>query len=53
VLCREVPLANALRLWLAAVEVHIASLQRVGAALRAARRPEPNLVKTISGGYAP
>ena len=41
VLCRETSLADALRLRLAAVEAHIASLQRVGAALRAALRSEP------------
>jgi DNA-binding transcriptional MerR regulator len=42
VLSREMPLADALRLRLAAVDAHIASLQRVGAALRAALRGEPN-----------
>jgi DNA-binding transcriptional MerR regulator len=42
VLHRETSLADALRLRLAAVEAHIASLQRVGAALRAALRSEPN-----------
>jgi DNA-binding transcriptional MerR regulator len=41
VLSREMPLAHALRLQLAAVETHAASLQRVGAALRAALRAEP------------
>jgi DNA-binding transcriptional MerR regulator len=41
VLSREMPLADALRLQLAAVEAHVASLQRVGAALRAALRAEP------------
>jgi DNA-binding transcriptional MerR regulator len=39
---RETSLADALRLRLAAVEAHVASLQRVGAALRAALRSEPN-----------
>jgi DNA-binding transcriptional MerR regulator len=42
VLRRETSLADALRLRLAAVEAHIASLQRIGAALRAALRSEPN-----------
>jgi DNA-binding transcriptional MerR regulator len=42
VLRREISLADALRLRLAAVEAHVASLQRVGAALRAALRSEPN-----------
>src|SRR5262245_18580124 len=42
VLNREMPLADALRLRLAAVEAHIASLQRVGAALRAALQGEPS-----------
>jgi DNA-binding transcriptional MerR regulator len=42
ILRRETSLADALRLRLAAVEAHIASLQRVGAALRAALRVEPN-----------
>jgi DNA-binding transcriptional MerR regulator len=42
VLCREMALADALRLQLAAVEAHIASLLRVGAALRAALRAEPS-----------
>ena len=42
VLRRETSLADALRLRLVAVEAHIASLQRVGAALRAALRSEPN-----------
>jgi DNA-binding transcriptional MerR regulator len=42
VLCREMSLADALRLRLAAVEAHVASLQRVGAALRASLRAEPN-----------
>jgi hypothetical protein len=42
VLRRETSLADALRLRLAAVEAHVASLQRVGAALRAALRSTPN-----------
>jgi DNA-binding transcriptional MerR regulator len=42
VLHRETSLADALRLRLAAIEAHIASLQRIGAALRAALRSEPN-----------
>jgi DNA-binding transcriptional MerR regulator len=42
VLGREMPLADALRLQLAAVEAHVASLQRVSAALRAALRTEPS-----------
>jgi DNA-binding transcriptional MerR regulator len=42
VLCREMALADALRLQLAAIEAHVASLQRVGAALRAALRAEPS-----------
>jgi DNA-binding transcriptional MerR regulator len=42
VLNREMPLVEALRLQLAAVEAHAASLQRVAAALRAALRAEPN-----------
>jgi DNA-binding transcriptional MerR regulator len=42
VLHRETSLADALRLRLAAVEAHVASLQRIGAALRAALRSEPN-----------
>lgn len=42
ILRRETSLADALRLRLVAVEAHIASLQRVGAALRAALRSEPN-----------
>lgn len=42
VLRRETSLADALRLRLAAVEAHVASLQRVGAALRAALRSEPD-----------
>jgi DNA-binding transcriptional MerR regulator len=42
VLCREMSLADALRLQLAAVEAHVASLQRVSAALRAALRTEPS-----------
>jgi DNA-binding transcriptional MerR regulator len=42
VLCHEMSLADTLRLRLAAVEVHVASLQRVGAALRAALRAEPS-----------
>lgn len=42
VLGREITLADALRLRLAAVEAHVASLQRVGAALRAALRSEPD-----------
>ncbi|WP_394846212.1 MerR family transcriptional regulator [Pendulispora brunnea] len=42
VLQREASLADALRLRLAAVEAHIASLQRIGAALRAALRSEPS-----------
>jgi DNA-binding transcriptional MerR regulator len=42
VLCREMALADALRLQLAAVELHVASLQRIGAALRAALRAEPS-----------
>lgn len=42
VLRRETSLADALRLRLAAVEAHVASLQRIGAALRAALRSEPN-----------
>jgi DNA-binding transcriptional MerR regulator len=42
VLCREMALADALRLQLAAAELHVASLQRVGAALRAALRAEPS-----------
>jgi DNA-binding transcriptional MerR regulator len=41
VLRRETSLADALRLRLAAVEAHVASLQRVAAALRAALRSEP------------
>jgi len=41
VLQREASLADALRLRLAAVEAHIASLQRIGATLRAALRSEP------------
>ncbi len=42
ILRRETSLSDALRLRLAAVEAHVASLQRVGAALRAALRSEPN-----------
>lgn len=42
VLRRETSLAEALRLRLAAVEAHVASLQRIGAALRAALRSEPS-----------
>jgi hypothetical protein len=42
VLRRETSLADALRLRLAAVEAHVASLQRIGAALPAALRSEPN-----------
>jgi DNA-binding transcriptional MerR regulator len=42
VLRRETSLADALRLRLAAVEAHVASLQRIAAALRAALRSEPN-----------
>jgi DNA-binding transcriptional MerR regulator len=42
VLHRETSLADALRLRLVAVEAHIASLQRIRAALRAALRSEPN-----------
>jgi DNA-binding transcriptional MerR regulator len=42
VLSREMSLADALRLQLAAIEAHVASLQRVSAALRAALRAEPN-----------
>jgi len=42
VLRRDLSLADALRLRLAAVEAHAASLQRVAAALRAALRSEPN-----------
>ncbi|MGA2451060.1 MAG: MerR family transcriptional regulator [Polyangiaceae bacterium] len=42
VLRRETSFAEALRLRLAAIEVHVASLQRIGAALRAALRSEPN-----------
>jgi len=42
VLLHEMSLADALRLRLAAVEAHVASLQRVGAALRAALRAEPS-----------
>jgi DNA-binding transcriptional MerR regulator len=42
VLRRETSLADALRLRLVAVEAHIASLQRIGAALRAALRSEPD-----------
>jgi DNA-binding transcriptional MerR regulator len=42
VLSREMSLADALRLRLAAIEAHVASLQRVSAALRAALRAEPN-----------
>jgi DNA-binding transcriptional MerR regulator len=42
VLSRDMSLADALRLRLAAIEAHVASLQRVGAALRAALRAEPN-----------
>jgi DNA-binding transcriptional MerR regulator len=42
VLRRETSLADALRFRLAAVEAHIASLQRIGAALRAALRSEPD-----------
>jgi DNA-binding transcriptional MerR regulator len=42
VLRRETSLADALRLRLAAVETHVASLQRIAAALRAALRSEPN-----------
>jgi DNA-binding transcriptional MerR regulator len=42
VLRRETSLADALRLRLAAVEAHVASLQRIGAALRAALRSEPD-----------
>ncbi|HEX7667316.1 MAG TPA: MerR family transcriptional regulator, partial [Polyangiaceae bacterium] len=41
VLRREMSLAEALTLRLAAIEAHVASLQRVGAALRAALRSEP------------
>lgn len=42
VLRQDLSLADALRLHLAAVEAHAASLQRVAAALRAALRAEPN-----------
>jgi DNA-binding transcriptional MerR regulator len=42
VLRRETSLADAIRLRLAAVEAHVASLQRVAAALRAALRSEPD-----------
>ena len=42
VLGRETSLADALRLRLTAVEAHLASLQRIAAALRAALRSEPN-----------
>jgi DNA-binding transcriptional MerR regulator len=42
VLLREMSLADALRLRLAAVEAHVASLQRVSAALRAALRIHPS-----------
>jgi hypothetical protein len=42
VLRRETSLADALRLRLAAVEAHVASLQRIGGALRAALRSEPD-----------
>lgn len=42
VLRREMSLAEALRLQLAAVEAHAASLQRVAAALRAALRGDPD-----------
>ena len=42
VLRREMSLADALRLRLAAVEAHVVSLQQVGAALRAALRSEPD-----------
>jgi DNA-binding transcriptional MerR regulator len=42
VLCREMPLADALRLQLATIETHVASLQRISAALRAALRMEPS-----------
>jgi DNA-binding transcriptional MerR regulator len=42
VLRRETSLADVLRLRLAAVEAHVASLQRIAAALRAALRSEPN-----------
>jgi DNA-binding transcriptional MerR regulator len=42
VLRRETSLADALRLRLVAVEAHVASLQRIGAALRAALRSEPD-----------
>src|SRR3954465_10855487 len=42
VLRNDLSLADALRLQLAAVEAHVASLQRVAAALRAALRGDPN-----------
>jgi DNA-binding transcriptional MerR regulator len=42
ILARDLPLAAALRVRLGAVEAHIASLQQVAAALRAALRGEPN-----------
>jgi DNA-binding transcriptional MerR regulator len=42
VLRREISLADALRIRLAAVEAHVASLQQVAAALRAALRVEAN-----------
>lgn len=42
VLSRELPLSEALRLRLHAVEAHIAALQQVAAALRVALRSEPN-----------
>lgn len=41
VLARELPLADALRVQLAAVEAHLASLKQVASALRAALRSEP------------
>jgi DNA-binding transcriptional MerR regulator len=42
VLRREISLGDALRIRLAAVEAHVASLQQVSAALRAALRVEPD-----------
>lgn len=42
ILARELALGDALRLRLRAVEAHVASLQMVAAALRAALRSEPN-----------
>jgi DNA-binding transcriptional MerR regulator len=42
VVTRELALKDALALQLAAVELHVATLQRVGAALRAALRAEPS-----------